>query len=129
MENSLACTDAVSLAPTGCAAHNIKGYTWQNALSKSEATTKDTRYVLGQQTINKLAAKFNGIKLVVIDEVSMIDQSTLFEIHVRLLAPKLATTTDPVERECIKREERPFGGTHILFCGDFYQLKPVGGRL
>lgn len=24
--------------------------------------------------------------------------------------------------------DKPFGGVHVLFCGDLFQLNPVGGR-
>ena len=38
----------------------------------------------------------------------------------------LANVEDKYERECI--ESTPFGGVHMLFTGDFYQLRPVTGE-
>jgi hypothetical protein len=74
-----------------------------------------------------MSPEFQGIKLVVLDEVSMISLSSLYEIHSRLKAIKLASIDDKKERDLFDKANLPFGGIHMLFCGDFYQLKPVGG--
>lgn len=72
-----------------------------------------------------VGGKLSGVKLVIIDEISMIDLETLYEISIRHTKSMGTTITDEIERankECLH-----FGGTHVLFTGDFYQLKPVFG--
>jgi PIF1-like helicase len=69
--------------------------------------------------------KFNGIKLVVIDEISMINLESLQEMSNRHTLALLTTTTCSVERSNIA--SKPFGGIHVLFTGDFWQLKAIGG--
>ena len=68
-----------------------------------------------------VGGKLCGVKLVVIDEISMIDFETLYEISLRHSKSMGTTVTDKIERsnmECLY-----FGGTHVLFTGDFYQTK------
>ena len=49
--------------------------------------------------------------MIIVDEVSMISLETLHEMNLYL--------------QTIKNDyNQPFGGFHILFCGDFYQLPP-----
>jgi hypothetical protein len=77
------------------------------------------------QTAQKIGERFNGTKLVVLDEISMINMESLAEMSDRHIQAKLTTTTDEAERDRIS--SRPFGGTHMLFTGDLWQLKAIGG--
>ena len=61
----------------------------------------------------------------VLDEVSMISCEDLYTIHDRITAAIAATIDDPVERR--RKCAMPFGGLHMLFVGDLYQLPPVMG--
>jgi hypothetical protein len=67
----------------------------------------------------RLCGKLNGLRLLIFDEVSMLSLEDLYEIHVRLCIGK---GTDPTNLDV------PFGGVHVVFAGDFFQLKPVGGH-
>ncbi len=104
------------VGPTGCAAHNAGGFTWQSALC----------YYVGHRPGGPISAdikklletRLGGLKVLIFDEFSMLCLSDLFEIDRRL---KLAKRLDPAAAQL------PFGGVHIMFCGDFYQLPPVSG--
>ena len=58
-----------------------------------------------------LFKRFDKVKVLIIDEVSMLH-------HFRL---------DLVNRvlKAMKRSEKPFGGIQVVLCGDFFQLPPI----
>lgn len=78
-----------------------------------------------QLTANKIGAKFNGTKLGVLDEISMISLENLSEMSSRHIDGQLAITESEDERNIIK--SKPFGGMHMLFTGDLWQLRTIGG--
>ena len=65
------------------------------------------------QLISKVVAAVENYDLILIDEASMITPVTLARIDLRL-------------RHCFN-SEFPFGGKHILLCGDMWQFPPVSG--
>ena len=50
----------------------------------------------------------------------------LFLDEFSMVKPGLFDLMDLRIRKLKTRPDRPFGGVHIIFCGDFYQLPPVG---
>lgn len=58
---------AIAMAPTGCAANVIGGYTWQSCYFKGRSSDagKDK---MSQQTAQKIGDNSRGTKLIVIDE-------------------------------------------------------------
>ena len=118
---------AVAVAPTGSAANVIKGYTWQSVYGKGYGKTDFSKGdLMSAPCAQAVGAKLSGVKLVIIDEISMIDLATLYEISLRHSKSMGTVITDELER--LNKECLHFGGTHILFTGDFYQLKPVFGQ-
>ena len=105
------------IGPTGCAAYNAGGCTWQSAPHKRRESEKNTSRPLAQETGSNLQAKLRGVKFVIFDEFSMLSCKDFLDINRRL---KAAQPTPEARSQC-------FGGLHILFCGDFYQLPPVSG--
>ena len=105
------CRVAVT-ASTGLAACNIGGMTLHSfagiGLGKEEADVLVKR-VRKNKKINK---RWKDVKVLIIDEISMID-GTLFD--------KL----DVIARKIRKKPNVPFGGIQIVITGDFYQLPPV----
>lgn len=59
-----------------------------------------------------------NVRLIIIDEVSMLDPSILLFVHLRLCS-LFARNGD----------ETPFAGRHVLLLGDFLQLPAVGASL
>ena len=76
-------------APTGTAAFNIDGMTIHSALSIGPFFP-----TLGTSRLNTLQCKLSKLRVLVIDEVSMVGSDLLYQIHERLDAIK-GTTSDP----------------------------------
>ena len=100
------------LAPTGKAGFNINGSTMHAGLSipPSNVTTQFTE-LRGNQ-LAEAQAKYATLKLVIVDEVSMVGSFMFAKMEARLRQ--------------IMKSNRPFGGVHVILVGDLYQLKPVG---
>ncbi len=98
-------------ASTGIAATHIGGVTihsWSGLGIRDELTEYDLEDL---ETKKYLQDRFKATDVLIIDEVSMLH-------HFRL---------DLVERIArhLKRNQLPFGGMQVIFCGDFFQLPPV----
>ena len=112
------------MAPTGTAANGISGFTWQSVLKKSKFGSKVKSNNKKSQIIGQ---NLRGVKLIIIDEISMISYESIYDISETIKAA-LLTTCDEEDEESRKFiTNNPFGGVHILFTGDLYQLKPIGG--
>ena len=100
-------------APPGLAAFNIGGSTIHGALG---ITTNENRSAqmkpLSDELKTKYAVRLENLKVMIIDEVSMVGNKMLAKIDQRL-------------REITGNMSLHFGGVSILFFGDFNQLRPV----
>ena len=81
---------------------------------------------MSKNTAKAVGAKISGLKLLVIDEISMINLETLAEISSRQIEAMLSQTDDESDRNVISSQL--FGGIHVLITCDFYQLKPIQGE-
>lgn len=98
-------------ATTGIAATLLReGKTIDSLLSLQSRMKNST--TLNDSKLSPLQQTFHGIKLIIIDETSMIDYTKLYKIHTRL-------------QQITGNSSLLFGGISILLCGDFYQLPPV----
>ncbi|MEI6352619.1 MAG: AAA family ATPase [Candidatus Nomurabacteria bacterium] len=98
-------------ASTGIAATHIGGQTI-HSWSGIGILDKLDRYALDRLEQNeKLYKRYENIKVLIIDEVSMLHSSRLDMIN------KLFKT--------FRKSDKPFAGVQIIFCGDFFQLPPV----
>ncbi|XP_071952879.1 uncharacterized protein [Antedon mediterranea] len=104
----------LKLAPTGIAAYNIKGHTIHSALSIPIHISLPYQ-PLGEEKISALRNQLSQLQIVIIDEISMVNQKLLWYIHGRLRQIKQV------------RNDSPFGKISIIAVGDFYQLPPVKG--
>jgi ATP-dependent exoDNAse (exonuclease V) alpha subunit len=98
-------------ASTGIAATQIDGITinsWTGIGIKTELTESDIEELLKRTYLRK---RFKTTKVLVIDEVSMLQDYML----------------DMINKLCkaFKKNNEPFGGIQIVLCGDFFQLPPV----
>lgn len=98
-------------ASTGIAATHLNGVTinsWSGIGIKKTLSKYDLDYIASNEYLVK---RINKTKVLVIDEVSMLDGGTL----------------DSIERVCrtIKQSDLPFGGMQVVLVGDFFQLPPV----
>jgi ATP-dependent DNA helicase PIF1 len=101
-------------ALTGCAAFLLQcGATtlhrWSQ-LGLAKGTQEDmVKYIYFNK---RRCSKWKKTQLLIVDEVSMMSKH-LFE-----LIDKIGKT--------VHKNNKPFGGIQVIFCGDFYQLPPVG---
>ena len=99
-------------ASTGIAATHINGMTihaWsgigvKNSLNSSQLKTLKTK--------KYLTKKFEKVEVLLIDEISMLHRNQLEMVDQVL--------------KYFKMNQLPFGGIQVIFCGDFFQLPPVG---
>jgi ATP-dependent DNA helicase PIF1 len=99
------------LAPTGIAANNVSGKTIHSALSAfSDGSVYRSLIFLGDST---RAAKLRTIKVLIIDEVSMVD-AQLFDFISTIFS-------------WLHQNSKPFGNIHVILFRDLMQLPPVSG--
>ncbi|MEZ4200715.1 MAG: AAA family ATPase [Candidatus Paceibacterota bacterium] len=96
---------------TGIAATHIGGTTihsWSGIGVKDELSHYDLDAIAGKEKVSKRIKK---AKVLVIDEVSMLDGKVV----------------DMVDHVCkmVRQSTDAFGGLQVVFVGDFYQLPPV----
>ncbi len=102
---------AAVTAPTGIAASHIGGQTIHSFFGLGIKNTLD-QYDIEALTEKKyLWDKMKDLKILIIDEVSM-------------LSPELFESIDRILRT-FKFSGEPFGGVQIILVGDFFQLPPV----
>ena len=77
----------VTMAPTGAAAFNIRGSTWQSCLEKGRQSFTGANNI-SPQIQHALVMAYRGTRVLIIDEVSMLTFENLFEISERY-APQL----------------------------------------
>ena len=97
----------IVVAPTGIAALNIGGTTINSAFRIGFETIP----VITKSKDPRFAKLLKNLELLIIDEVSMVR------------APMLDAISQSLQ--IYKKSTEPFGGIHILACGDLFQLPPV----
>lgn len=104
---------AMKTAPTGAAAFNIRGQTWHKSLGRRGFQRLSKKKPIEAKQALSLQKKLKGVKLFILDEVSLLSLEELWEISHRL---------------CHAMGSRlPFGGLHVILAGDFYQMRCVCG--
>ena len=99
-------------APTGVAAFNIGGMTLHSALMLGRSKFGEYQS-LSHDKANTLRLKLSKLKLLIIDEVSMVGCNMLLDIHKRL------------NEILVQPDDVMFGNVSILAVGDLFQLPPV----
>lgn len=98
-------------ASTGLAATHVGGVT-VHAFSgigiKDKLSSWDIDMLAQNEKLNK---RVNNIQVMIIDEISMLHASRLDMV-------------DKIFKK-VRKDNRPFGGVQMIFCGDFFQLPPV----
>lgn len=98
-------------ASTGIAATHLNGTTihsWAGIGIKDRLQKQDIEDIKNKIY---LQARFSSVKVLIIDEISMLHGYRL----------------DMVDQVCraFKVSDQPFGGLQVVMCGDFFQLPPV----
>ncbi len=102
----------IIVAPTGIAASHLKGQTIHSFFALGiRDTVVDNGYVEFLLEKSYLKSRFSKLKVLIIDEVSMV-------------SPEIFSSMDKVLR-AFKNNPEPFGGVQVVISGDFFQLPPV----
>ncbi len=99
------------VAPTGIAASHLGGQTIHSFFALGIRESIDEGYVEFLLEKKYLKSRFKKLKLLIIDEISMV-------------SPELFSAMDLVLRG-FKDTDAPFGGVQVVISGDFFQLPPV----
>ena len=99
------------VAPTGIAASHLGGQTIHSFFALGIRENIDEGYVEFLMDKKYLQTRFKKLKLLIIDEISMV-------------SPELFSAMDLVLRG-FKGTDAPFGGVQVVISGDFFQLPPV----
>ena len=106
------CPYVMVTAPTGTAAANVRGLTLHSAFGFSFG---NEHFSLSDKKRDEKRTMLNNLKLVIIDEISMVKADQLFQLDMRL-------------REVTQKPNKLFGGVAILAFGDILQLRPCQAR-
>ena len=99
------------VAPTGIAASHLGGQTIHSFFALGIRDSIDEGYLEFLMDKKYLKTRFSKLKLLIIDEVSMI-------------SPEIFSSMDLILRG-FKGTDTPFGGVQVVISGDFFQLPPV----
>ena len=105
-------TKVLMLAPTGKVAYNITGNTIHSALAITASQSLRNYKSLDSIRLNTIQCQLGGIKLIFIDEISMVG-NTMFTVQINR------------KLKDIKGSSLPFGAVSIVAIGDLFQLQPV----
>ncbi|CAH0563184.1 unnamed protein product [Brassicogethes aeneus] len=101
-------------APTGKASFAIRGLTIHSSFGIPVNTSKEDILPLSHDKANTLYTLLSELKLIIIDEFSMVGSTMLAQIHTRL--------------QQIFKNNCDFGDIPIIMFGDLNQLAPVGDQ-
>ena len=99
------------VAPTGIAASHLGGQTIHSFFALGIREHIDEGYVEFLMDKKYLKTRFSKLKVLIIDEVSMV-------------SPELFSSMDLILRG-FKGTDAPFGGVQVVISGDFFQLPPI----
>jgi ATP-dependent DNA helicase PIF1 len=99
------------VAPTGIAASHINGVTIHSFFGIGIRENVDDYFLDNLLQKEYLYKRLNKIKVLIIDEISMV-------------SPELFSSIDKILRAFLA-SDKPFGGVQIILSGDFFQLPPI----
>ncbi len=99
------------VAPTGIAASHLNGQTIHSFFALGIQDVIDEPYIGSLLKKKYLILRFSKLKVLIVDEVSMI-------------SPEIFSSMDKILR-AFKETNAPFGGVQVILSGDFFQLPPV----
>ena len=101
----------LKLAPTGKSAKVIGGHTLHTGLGIGFG---NSHFSLSDERREAIRNQLSDLKLVIIDEMSMVKSDILYQLFLRL--------------QEIKQSKMDFGGVAVLLFGDLLQLKPIKAK-
>ena len=110
--DDIGCPCVIKTAFTGTAASNIGGQTLHGSFGFS---FDNKHYSLNDKSRDQKRAALKNLKIVIIDEISMVKSDMLYQLDLRL-------------QEITEKIGTPFGGLSVIVLGDMMQLKPCMGK-
>merc|ERR1711888_497519 len=110
--DDIECPCVIKTAFTGTAASNIEGQTLHASFGFS---FDNKHYSLSDKSRDRKRAAMKNLKVVIIDEISMVKSDMLYQLDLRL-------------QEITEKIGVPFGGVSIFCFGYLMQLQPVCGK-
>ena len=99
------------VAPTGIAASHLGGQTIHSYFALGIRDTIDSYFIENLLGKKYLQTRFNKLKVLIIDEISMV-------------SPNMFSSMDMILK-AFKNNDKPFGGIQVILSGDFFQLPPI----
>ncbi len=99
------------VAPTGIAASHLQGQTIHSFFSLGIRDFIDDYFIESLLEKKYLQTRFSKLKILIIDEISMV-------------SPEIFSSIDKILR-AFKEYNEPFGGVQVVLSGDFFQLPPI----
>jgi len=99
------------VAPTGIAASHLQGQTIHSFFSLGIRETIDEYYIDSLLEKKYLQTRFSKLKVLIVDEISMV-------------SPEMFLAMDRILR-AFKKSNTTFGGVQTILSGDFFQLPPI----
>ena len=100
---------------TGKAASLVNGITVHSAFGFAPNRKKEEKYQpLSEKRLAEFRHNMSDLKLIIIDEISLVGADMLYKIHMRLCEIKQKDA-----------KKHLFGGIAMVFVGDLMQLHPV----
>jgi len=99
------------VAPTGIAASHLQGQTIHSYFSLGIRSDIDENYIDSLLDKKYLQTRFSKLKVLIVDEISMV-------------SPEMLTSMDKILR-AFKKNDMAFGGVQTVLSGDFFQLPPI----
>ena len=99
------------VAPTGIAASHLNGQTIHSYFSLGLRDSVDDSFISSLLDKKKLQTRFKKLKVLIIDEISMV-------------SPNIFSAMDKI-LQAFKENKEPFGGIQVVLSGDFFQLPPI----
>ncbi|MEA2050159.1 MAG: AAA family ATPase [Campylobacterota bacterium] len=99
------------VAPTGIAASHLHGQTIHSFFALGIRSDVDAMFVQSLVEKKYLQPRFKKLKVLIIDEISMV-------------SPEVFDSIDKI-LQAFKQSRKPFGGIQVILSGDFFQLPPI----
>ncbi|PID83601.1 helicase [Candidatus Campbellbacteria bacterium] len=103
--------DVSVVAPTGIAASHLDGSTIHSFFGLGLRNNVDDYYIDNLLQKKYLHKRFKNLKVLLIDEISMV-------------SPELLDSMNKITK-AFKFSDKPFGGVQVIISGDFFQLPPI----
>lgn len=103
------------VAPTGIAASHLNGQTIHSYFSLGIRDSIDDSFISLLLEKKYLQTRFKKLKVLIIDEISMV-------------SPNIFSSIDKILR-AFKQSDEPFAGIQVILSGDFFQLPPISKNI